>query len=172
MPRFLAIDLGDRRTGLALGDDATGIASPLPPIAAPPGPERWTQLTRTVSREAPDALVLGLPLHMDGSTGKAARRCRAFAAEAADRFGVPVHLVDERQSSLEADEAMARSGLTHAQKKARRDGLAAVVLLGSGSSPRGRDEPDPSDEPSALPRSAAATVRGSGLRSPAPRRVE
>ena len=129
MPRFLAIDLGDKRTGLALGDDATRIASPLPALTAPPGPERWTQLTRSVSREAPDALVLGLPLHMDGSAGKAARRCRAFAAEAAERFGVPVHLVDERRSSLEADEAMARSGLTHAQKKARRDGLAAVVLL-------------------------------------------
>ena len=108
MPRFLAIDLGDRRTGLALGDDATGIASPLPAIAAPPGPERWTQLTRIVEREAPDALVLGLPLHMDGTSGKVAAKSRTFAAEAADRFALPVHLVDERQSSLEADEAMAQ----------------------------------------------------------------
>ena len=129
MPRLLAIDLGDRRTGLALGDDATRIASPLPAVTAPPGPERWTRLSRVVERESPDALVLGLPLHMDGSAGKPARRCRVFAREAAERFGLPVHLIDERRSSLEADEAMARSGLTHAQKKARRDGLAAVVLL-------------------------------------------
>lgn len=129
MPRLLAIDLGGRRTGLALGDDASGVCSPLPALRAPPGPERWTQLSRVVEREAPDALVLGLPLHMDGSAGKAARRCRAFAQEAAERYRLPVHLVDERRSSLEADEAMARSGLTHAQKKARRDGLAAVVLL-------------------------------------------
>ena len=129
VPRFLAIDPGGKRTGLALGDDATGIASPLPVVVAPPGPERWTQLSRIVNREAPDALVLGLPLHMSGAAGKAAAASRAFAQEAADRFGLPVHLVDERRSSLEADEAMARSGLTHAQKKARRDGLAAVVLL-------------------------------------------
>ncbi|BAM02977.1 Holliday junction resolvase RuvX [Phycisphaera mikurensis] len=129
VPRFLAIDLGNKRTGLALGDDATGIASPLPAVVAPPGPERWTRLARIVERETPDALVLGLPLHMDGSAGKAARRARAFAAEAAERFGVPVHLVDERRSSLEADEAMGRSGLTHKQKKTRRDGLAAVMLL-------------------------------------------
>lgn len=127
--RCLAIDLGDRRTGLALGDTTTGIASPLGAIKAPPGPERWTQLARVVERESPEALVLGLPLNMDGSAGKPARRARAFAAEAAERFHVAVHLVDERRSSLEADEAMARSGLTHAQKKARRDGLAAVILL-------------------------------------------
>ena len=77
----------------------------------------------------PMRLIVGWPVNMDGTPGPAAKSARAFADEAATRFGLPVHLQDERLTSADADESMARTGLTHGQKKQRRDALAAAAIL-------------------------------------------
>ncbi len=127
--RYLAIDLGAKRTGLAVGDDATGIASPLDVIVTAAEAERLRFIARAIDDQGPDALVLGLPLNMDGSEGPAARAARAFAGQLQQRFGLPVHFADERLSSVAADEQMARTGLTHKGKKRRRDALAAAAIL-------------------------------------------
>lgn len=127
--RYLAIDLGEKRTGLAVGDDVTGIASPLEVIRASDAGERFKAIGRAIDEQGPDALVVGAPLNMDGSDGPGVARAKAFAGELSGRFGLPVHLYDERLTSVEADEQMARSGLTHGQKKARRDALAAAAIL-------------------------------------------
>lgn len=127
--RYLAIDLGEKRTGLAVGDDVTGIASPLDVIQTSGEEERFKQLARAIDEQGPDALVLGAPLNMDGSDSPGVARAKAFAEELARRFGLPVHLFDERLTSVAADEQMAQSGLTHGQKKARRDALAAAAIL-------------------------------------------
>lgn len=81
-----------------------------------------------VKSEQPDALLLGLPLNMDGTEGPSAQKARRLAGKLADEVELPVLLVDERRTSLQADAFMARSGLTHKQKKARRDALAAVAI--------------------------------------------
>ncbi|MEX0775496.1 MAG: Holliday junction resolvase RuvX [Phycisphaeraceae bacterium] len=127
--RYLAIDLGDKRTGLAVGDDVTGIASPLAVIATANAGERLRQLARIIDEQGPDALVLGLPVNMDGTHGPAAKKSQAFALELRRRFGLPVHSIDERLTSHAADALMSRSGLTRKGKKERRDALAAAVLL-------------------------------------------
>ncbi len=127
--RYLAIDLGAKRTGLATGDDESRIASPLTTIDTAADQERWRQLTKIIEVEQPDALVLGLPLNMDDTEGPAAQAARAFAEQLAQRFNLPVHLQDERLTSAAADAQMARTGLTHAQKKQRRDALAAAAIL-------------------------------------------
>jgi putative Holliday junction resolvase len=127
--RYLAIDLGNKRTGLAVGDDVTCICSSLDVIETSSESERWRRLNQIVVDEAPDALVVGWPVNMDGSVGPAAKSAEQFARTAEERFDLPVHLQDERLTSFAADEAMSRSGLTHAQKKARRDALAAAALL-------------------------------------------
>lgn len=127
--RYLAIDLGDKRTGVAIGDDASGIATPLEVITTGSETELLVQLGRLIQREAPDALVVGWPLNMDGSAGPAALKCKAFADRLGVLTGVAVHLHDERLTSAQADEHMAMSGLTHKQKKARRDALAAANIL-------------------------------------------
>ncbi|MEQ9461068.1 MAG: Holliday junction resolvase RuvX [Phycisphaeraceae bacterium] len=129
--RYLAIDPGARRTGLAVGDDETGIASPLEVIDTASEVERMRRVHSAIASEEPDALVLGLPFNMDGSEGPAAKRARAYAEVLSKATGLHVHLADERLTSAVADEQMARTGLTHKQKKQLRDALAAAALLRS-----------------------------------------
>jgi len=129
--RFLAIDPGNKRTGLAVGDDATKVASPAGVVEHHNDEHRLDQLGGAIKQHEPDALVVGLPLNMDGTEGPAASGARALAQTLAQRFALQVHLVDERLSSYEANLQMGRSGLTHKQKKSRRDALAAAVVLRS-----------------------------------------
>lgn len=152
--RYLAIDLGDKRTGLAVGDDVTRLASPVDvleiPIAQDGGRTLLSALARAIDEHLSrsDELVIGLPLNMDGSEGPRAKLVREFAArltdhlaETGDRRGVHFH--DERLTSADAEWAMgeisrasrqdrrgkAAGGLTRGQKKAKRDALAASAIL-------------------------------------------
>ena len=127
--RYLAIDPGAKRTGLAVGDDHTRIATPAGAISTTNSAERLRQIAVAIAKHGPDALVVGLPLDMSGAAGPAAEKARAFAGELRRRFGLPVHLVDERLTSYAADTQMSQSGLTHRGKKQRRDALAAAAIL-------------------------------------------
>lgn len=135
--RYVAVDLGDKRTGLAVGDTVTGLASPLGvlevPIAQRGGEALLEALAAAVGEQigARDAgeLVVGLPINMDGTEGQRAKLVRTFAARLGTRTGRAVHFQDERLTSAAADWTMARSGLTRGQKKAKRDALAAATIL-------------------------------------------
>jgi putative Holliday junction resolvase len=127
--RFLAVDVGGKRTGLALGDTVTRMAMPVEVLHVPRGPALLDAIVKAVTVHAPDAIVMGLPLNMDGSEGPAVVQARAFAEEVRVRTGLVVHLQDERLTSFEADQRMARSGRTHGEKKELRDALAAAALL-------------------------------------------
>ena len=127
--RYLAIDLGDKRTGIAVGDDITGIASPIETIYASTHELRIKGFERVIEEQGPDALILGIPLNMDGTDSPGVTKAKALADELTAKFGLKVHLVDERLTSAAADEQMAQSGLTRDQKKARRDALAAAAIL-------------------------------------------
>jgi putative Holliday junction resolvase len=135
--RYIAIDLGDVRTGLALGDDETRIASPLTVVECPAGlcgGEALLDLLvkamdDAVARHTPCGLVVGLPINMDETEGPRAALARAWGERIAKRTGRKVHFQDERLTSADADWSMARSGLTRKQKKERRDALAAAAIL-------------------------------------------
>lgn len=138
--RYLCIDLGDKRTGIALGDSITRLASPVEvlevSIAERAGESLLRAILRSIDRnlspQGAAELVFGLPLNMDdGSEGPRATLVRAFAARLEARLNPPrpVRFHDERLSSAHADWQMAESGLTHKQKKARRDALAAATIL-------------------------------------------
>ena len=133
--RYLCIDLGDRRTGLAVGDDATRIASPVGVLETAIDTKRGDALLDAIARAADehlgahDEIVVGLPLNMDGTDGPRTALARAFAVRLAERTGRTVHLHDERLSTAAADWSMARTGMTHKQKKERRDALAAAAIL-------------------------------------------
>jgi putative Holliday junction resolvase len=135
--RYLAVDLGAKRTGLAAGDDVVGLVQPVEVLSVPRGPALLDALARAVERHGPDALVIGLPLNMDGTEGGATADVRAFGAALAGRVELPVHFHDERLSSFEADQRMARSGRTHREKKELRDALAACAILESWLAERG-----------------------------------
>ncbi len=135
MKRYLAIDLGDKRTGLAVGDDVTGLVSPAGQIAVPVTADEGRSLLDAIAKACDehlgpeDELVVGLPMNMDGTEGPRARIVRTWAKRIEERTGRVVHFADERKSTQRADEQMARTGLTHGQKKQRRDALAAKAIL-------------------------------------------
>nr|WP_248277438.1 Holliday junction resolvase RuvX [Brasilonema octagenarum] len=134
--RYLAIDLGDKRTGLALGDPVTGIVSPIEvietPLAANAGAQLLADIVKRIESHlgrAEAELVLGLPLNMDGSEGPQAKKIRAFGERLAAASKRTVRFHDERLTSVEADWSMSQSGMTHKQKKEKRDALAAAAIL-------------------------------------------
>lgn len=127
--RYLAVDLGAKRTGLAAGDDVVRLVQPVEVVQVPRGPALLDALARAVDRHGPDELVVGLPLNMDGTEGAGAKEAREFGALLAARVRLPVRFQDERLSSFEADERMARSGRTHREKRELRDALAACAIL-------------------------------------------
>lgn len=133
--RYLALDIGDKRTGLALGDPVTRLVSPLEVIECPVGAEDGELWIRTLARHVErqiskaDTLVVGLPLNMDDSEGSQAKRVRALAERLAARTGHTLLFQDERLTSVDAEWQLARSGLTRGEKKQRRDALAAATIL-------------------------------------------
>lgn len=86
-------------------------------------------IRKAIEEHGPDALVLGLPLNMDGSEGPSAINSRRFGAQLSSAFNLPVHHQDERLTSFAADQSLAQTGRTHGEKKALRDGLAAATML-------------------------------------------
>ena len=127
--RYLSIDLGDRRTGLAVGDDETKIATPAGRIETSDSHQRLRLIEGAIKEHRPDAIVLGLPLNMDGTEGPAARKARQVAEQIAVRTGLPVHPVDERLTSDSANDRLMGSGLTRKARKRYRDALAAAEIL-------------------------------------------
>lgn len=127
--RILAVDLGDKRTGLAVGDDITRIASPLGKLDGPPDERMARRIADAARANEVDVIVLGLPINMDDSEGPRAKLVRAFGDLLARETPVRIDCFDERLTSAEADWQMAQSGLTHKQKKERRDALAAAAIL-------------------------------------------
>ena len=133
--RYLCIDLGDKRTGIAVGDDITRLASAVGVIEVPRERDGGRALIDAIARAIEeqlgprDELVLGLPLNMDDSEGPRAKMVRQFGMQLGERTGRAVHLHDERLSSVQADWEMGRTGMTHRQKKQKRDALAAAAIL-------------------------------------------
>lgn len=132
MTRYLGIDYGAKRIGLAVGDSDTRTASPLRTIG--PGRDQ-SQFIRELLKIAEeydvDAYVIGLPLNMDGTEGTQARLTRGFAAVLSAQSEKIVYLADERLSSRAADELLHSAGLTRGKKRERHDAVAAQVILQS-----------------------------------------
>ena len=126
----MAIDHGSRRIGLAIGDTATGIASPLKTIQAAGNPraDAAAVLAQALQFDV-DAFVVGLPLNMDGTEGPQAKTTQVFGEALAEASGKPVHYWDERLSSFTAEELIQGEELTRKKKRSRVDRLAAQIIL-------------------------------------------
>ena len=125
--RYLAIDYGAKRTGLAICDRSETISSPLSIIE---GQKRLPQrIAEIIAAEDVDAVVLGLPLNMDDSEGHQAKLVRNFAAQLLKLIDVPVHFQDERLSSFAAEEKLAPADFTKKKAKRRLDAVAAAHIL-------------------------------------------
>lgn len=131
--RYLCIDLGDKRTGLAIGDTFTRLALPVGVLEIPvhrnAGNDLLEAIVKAIDDHGPRELVLGLPINMDDTEGPRAKLVRQWGDRIAVRSKLKVHYHDERLTSAQADWMMAQTGLTHGQKKAKRDAIAAANIL-------------------------------------------
>jgi putative Holliday junction resolvase len=125
--RFLGVDLGRARVGLALADDVLRTARPLRTVAR--RADTLAEISRAAREYEVDRAVVGLPLNMDGSEGAAARGARAFAAKLEAALGIPVALFDERLSTFEAETRLRDRGFSAKDRRARVDAEAAAVIL-------------------------------------------
>ncbi|MFO1322856.1 MAG: Holliday junction resolvase RuvX [Burkholderiales bacterium] len=125
---MLAFDFGTRRVGVAVGNTLTRVANPLATIDATRAPERLAQIAALVSEWQPALLVVGIPVHADGTPHAMTERARRFARELATRFGVPVAHADERHTTQLAQSALDASGAGRSGR-AQRDAIAARMIL-------------------------------------------
>ncbi len=107
---LLAFDYGEKNIGVAVGQTLTGTANPLETIHVTRSHPDWNAISRIVMTWQPDALVVGLPLNMDGTEQKVTRRARRFGNQLLGRYQLPVHLVDERLTTREARNRLASEG--------------------------------------------------------------
>ncbi len=126
--RFLGIDPGTKRIGLASGDEL-GLASPLPALTQADETLRWTGLLEEIRRRRIDELVIGYPLNMDDSVGPKAKEAEAFAERLREATGLPTHLVDERLTSQAAEATLPKHKLREVRASGVVDSRAAAVIL-------------------------------------------
>ena len=122
----LAFDFGTRRIGVAVGTTITGSARPLTTIHAANGSTRDAALARVVAEWQPQLLVVGLPVHADGTPHTMTQRARRFGESLRERFAIPVAYADERHTSELARSALAGRGR---EGRDQRDEQAAQIIL-------------------------------------------
>lgn len=126
--RFLGIDYGTRRIGLSYGDEL-GVATPLPALVDADPVRRWEGLLAVARQRGISELVVGHPLNMDDSAGPKAKEAEAFAARLAAALACPVHLVDERLTSHEAETSLPPSRRRAVRASGIIDSRAATLIL-------------------------------------------
>jgi putative Holliday junction resolvase len=127
--RILAIDYGSKRIGLALSDPTGTLARPLPFLPAKADAQLARELAALVKKEEAHLILLGLPRHMNGSLGEASAQVQAFAALLGQATPVPIQLIDERLSTVQAGRQLQEAGKNARQQRGKIDSEAAAVLL-------------------------------------------
>jgi putative Holliday junction resolvase len=127
--RILAIDYGTRRIGLAITDELGVTAQGLPTLHRTNKRNDFDHLRRTIKNNCVAEIVVGLPLRMSGETGTQSAKVEEFAEELRARFKLPVHLFDERLTSVEANRVLDETEMSGRRRKEVVDQLAAVLIL-------------------------------------------
>ena len=127
--RILALDFGSRNIGLALSDELGMTAQGLPTYRRTNKRNDFDHLRRLIRQYDIAEIVIGLPLRMSGSEGVQAERVHAFADELRRKFKLPVHLFDERLTSVEANRVLRQTNMSIRRRGEVVDQLAAVLIL-------------------------------------------
>jgi putative Holliday junction resolvase len=136
---LLGFDFGTKRIGVAVGQEVTGTARPLTTLNAVKHKPDWDGISRLIKEWQPDLLVVGLPLHMDGTEQEMTRAARRFSNQLNGRYHLPVELMDERLSSDEAESILSEQSATGSTglrdsmfpDKAQIDMISAQLILQS-----------------------------------------
>lgn len=126
--RFLGIDYGTRRIGLSYGDELA-VATPLPALTEAEEGRRWEALRQLLVQRRIQEIVIGHPLNMDDTPGFKAKEVEAFAARLKAETNLPVHLVDERLTSYEAESTIAKAKRRDVRASGIIDSRAATLIL-------------------------------------------
>ena len=127
--RFLGIDYGERRIGLAKSDPSGTIASALITIEVSSMAEAVKKIAEKISEIEPDGIVIGYPLHISGEKSEKCLEVDKYVEKLEEIYKKPIHKVDERWSSAEAADVVHAHGKKIGQDKGRIDRLAAVIIL-------------------------------------------
>lgn len=130
--RYLGVDPGRKRIGLAMSDPGGRLSNPYRVVERGGDQQRAAaDIAELCRQEEVGEIVVGLPLNMDGSKGAAAQNAHRLAAELRRATGLPVHLWDERLTSVTAERTMIDADLSRAKRKKRIDKVAAHLILQS-----------------------------------------
>lgn len=129
--RILAVDYGAKRVGLALSDETATVALALGQLEVASDAEAVEKIAAAVSDRRVEKIIVGLPRNMDGSFGPQARKVGAFVETLRARLSVAVETWDERLTTVAAERAMRQGGVSRRKRKARRDRIAAQMMLQS-----------------------------------------
>lgn len=126
---YLGFDFGYKRIGVAVGQRLTCSATPLATINAQMGVPDWNVVAKVIAQWAPHALIVGVPTCIDGRELYTTSAARRFAKKLRKQFALPVHLVDERFSTVEARGQLFAQGGYRKIKQTEVDSIAACVIL-------------------------------------------
>jgi putative holliday junction resolvase len=129
MTRVVGIDLGSRRIGVAVSDGLGLTAQPRSTISRHGGLRDLEAIARVVREVGAERVVVGLPLDCEGNEADAARRARTFADRLQVHLGLPVDLIDESFSTVEAEEILLAADVSRQRRREVVDKLAAAVIL-------------------------------------------
>lgn len=127
--RIMAMDFGSRRIGLAVTDELGLTAQGLPTLHRTNKRNDFDHLRRTIGQYQVGEIVMGLPLRMSGDTGIQSDKVAAYADELRAKFKLPVHLFDERLTSVEANRVLRETEMSGRRRTEVVDQLAAVLIL-------------------------------------------
>jgi putative Holliday junction resolvase len=127
--KVIALDLGTRRIGVAVTDALRLTAQPHATLARYGGQRDLDAVAALVAELDAERVILGLPLSPEGEVGRAAKSAQAFAERLRARVAVPVELIDESFSTVEAEEVLLAADVSRARRKQVVDRLAAAVIL-------------------------------------------
>lgn len=126
---FLGFDFGLKRIGIAIGQAVTKTARPLDTLKAKDGIPDWTVLTKIINKWLPEALVVGIPLNMDGTDQTISHQAREFAHCLQEQYHLPVYEADERLTTKDARERLFAEGGYQALQGGQVDRIAAQLIL-------------------------------------------
>ncbi len=126
--RVLALDIGERRVGVAVSDPSGRVATPAT-IVDTRDLRDAAVLQRLIQDYEPELLLVGLPLSLDGTEGPQARRVRAEASALSERAGLPVQFADERLTTSQAARVMQEVGMSERDRRGKLDAVAASLFL-------------------------------------------
>lgn len=140
--RFLALDVGSRRIGIAVSDELGLTAQPVLTLERRRNPrEDLRSIARLARRYGVAGIVVGNPLHLSGEASPRSAKTQAFAAELGELTGLPIHLWDERLTTREAHQILYEAGHARQAHRAVVDQVAATLILQSFLDEQGRAHP-------------------------------